>query len=112
MIGHEKLFAMRRRGVRPVAVWVDDSDSPLIRDMAREWHLSVFGARPMFGQIVLAHSDVPEVVDWRCIVGMEVHVSSDRSISRCARIFDAVKAAQPLVVAAVIDGQVQIYRRP
>lgn len=106
MTGHEKLLAMRRKGSVPAAVWVTDTDLPMCWQMARDWHVE-----PDFPQIVLRADDTPEAMDFRCLVGLRVHARSDRSEERAARLFDSIKAANPALVVAVLNGEVCAHWR-
>lgn len=106
MTGHEQLLAMRRKGYAPAGVWVSDTGAPLCWKAARDWH-----EEPSWPEIVLREDDMPEAMDFRCLVGLCVHARSDRSEERAARLFEAIKAANPAIVIAVLDGQTQVHRR-
>ena len=106
MTGHEQLLALRRRGMAPSSVWVTDTDLPMCWQIARDWH--IHGDYPA---IVLRADDTPEAMDFRCLVGLQVHARSDRSEERGARLFDSIKAANPALVVAVLNGEVCAHWR-
>lgn len=111
MTGHENILVMRRKGYAPAAVWVTDTDSPVCGQIAKDWHQQTNPfTRQFFPQVVIASSDTPEALDFRFLVGLEVHVRSDRSEARQFRLFEAIKKIEPAVIAAVLDGQTTIHR--
>lgn len=99
MIGHEPLQAMRRSGRVPRCVWI--TDGPDIR--ARDWH-----AEPnccdleKHAVISLAESDIPEALDFRCLIGLEVHISAERGAGRAMRLHNAAVEAEAALVATTI----------
>lgn len=103
MTGHEPLQRMRRAGLRPTCVWVMDDDAPLSREQAMTWHQhpNPFAGK-FFVHILLSPEDIPETMDFRCLVGLQVHTDSSRGPERAKRLFDALVAAGPEVV---IDAQ-------
>ncbi len=85
MIGHEQILDLRRRRVRPVAVWVSDYPCCTAGNGTT---------------VSLSPQDVPELIDWRFLIGLVVHVDGDDA-QRVARIADACRAFAARVVATV-----------
>jgi hypothetical protein len=82
-----------------------DDDSAATRQIASDWQTfpNAFSEK-YHAHIRLNADDVPEAMDFRCLIGLQVHVSSVRGVDRQKRIFDAVAAAGPdLVLAAQGD---------
>lgn len=102
MTGHEPLLQMRRAGRKPACVWVLDDDSAETRTLASDWQTfpNAFSQK-YHAHIRLNADDVPEAMDFRCLVGLQVHLSSSRGKARARRIFDAIAAASPDMVLAV-----------
>lgn len=114
MRGHDQLLAMRRANRRPAAVWITDSDDEYSRVTARDWanEPNRTDGR-VHAHIRIEATDIPEALDLRCLVGLEVHVSSDRGAARHHRIFDSVLDAGAAAVIAVIGDEAQMqYRQP
>lgn len=112
MTGHEPLLALRRKGYVPAAVWVDDTDSALVWSAARDWHVQPNPySGSLYAEIVLRADDMPETMDFRCLVGLRVFAGSARSEERAARLFEAVKAANPAVVVSTLNGETQVHWR-
>lgn len=109
MTGHQHLIAMRRAGMRPACVWVWDDADPLSARAAREWQDSPNPfAGKLFADIHIAETDVPEALDFRCLVGMHVHLFNDRSEERARRMFRAIEKAAPARLVSVIGLEVLI----
>jgi len=102
MTGHEPLLQMRRAGRKPACVWVHDDDTAATREMASDWQTfpNAFSQK-YHAHIRLNADDVPEAMDFRSLVGMQVHMSSARGSDRAKRLFEAIKAASPSMVLAV-----------
>lgn len=61
MTGQDRIIALRKRGMKPVGVWVCD-----------------YRADTSDGVTVsLGAQDTPELQDWRFLVGLTVHLSGD-----------------------------------
>ena len=78
MIGHTQLIALRRRGVKPTAVYITD----MVHQLARDWHdpRSLSGVRfnAMHDpHISIEPTDKIRHLDFRFLVGLDVRVSSD-----------------------------------
>ncbi len=101
MTGHEVLQAMRRAGRVPRAVWITDGDD--IR--ARDWHEEPnYADMERHAVISIAASDIPEALDFRCLVGLEVHIAGQRGESRARRLHDAAAQAEARIVVTTIHG--------
>lgn len=107
MTGHEPLQRMRRAGRRPACVWVMDDDTQTSRDQAATWHQhpNPFAGKA-FAHILLAADDIPEAVDFRCLVGLQVHMDTHRGPARAKRLFGALVAAGAEIVIAADQGWV------
>ena len=91
MRGMDRLIAMRMRGVKPAAVWLDDLDVQDGYGAAKgdNMHIAV---EPM---------DRPESLDLRPLVGLEVHIHADRGESRARALFSGARGAGAKLVAGV-----------
>lgn len=109
MTGHEPLQKLRRTGRKPACVWVMDDDAPISRSMANDWHTEAnpFDSK-VHAHIAINPDDIPEALDFRCLVGMTVHMECNRGKDRAKRLFDALVAAGPKVVMAVQGGDVWV----
>lgn len=107
MTGHEPLQQMRRAGRRPACVWVMDDDTPLSREQAITWHQhpNPFAGR-FFAHVLLSADDIPEAVDFRCLVGLPVLMDTHRGPARAKRLFAALVAAGAETVIAAEQGWV------
>lgn len=110
MTGHQQLIAMRRAGKRPACVWVWDDADQMSARAAREWqdNPNPFVWK-LFACIHIAEADVPEALDFRCLVGMHVHLFNDRSEDRARRMFKAIEKAEPALLVSVIGREVLIH---
>lgn len=96
MRGHEPLIAMRRRGLRPQAVWlVDDApEKPLHCGTRLDWWAF---RDPQPAQVCIDPSDSPVRADLRFVLGLPVHVlMADQQ-----RMRDFAEAAQRAGAASV-----------
>lgn len=73
MTGHDAILKLRRSGLAPAAVWVDDYTHPYAEN----------------GTVCLSPADVPEQQDWRFAVGLPVLVASHHP-ERLRRIAESV----------------------
>ena len=109
MTGHTQLLAMRRAGMKPECVWVVDDDSEVGRMQAATWHESPNDfAGKFFAHIQISESDVPDALDFRCVVGLRVHVECGRSLERSKRLVRALADAKASVVMAVIGDELVV----
>lgn len=107
MTGHEPLLQMRRAGKRPECAWVLDDDAPDHLLVARTWHeLPNEFTHKFQAHIHTRSTDIPETLDLRCLVGLQVHLVCGRSADRCKRLFDAVAAAKPALLIATHGDEV------
>lgn len=111
MTGHEALLNMRRSGVKPACVWVIDADYKLCIDMSMDWHQEPNPyANKLFAHIRLRADEVPEALDFRCLVGMEVHLECRRGRERSQRLFKAISQVKPSMLMAVHSGEAWIHK--
>lgn len=101
MNGHQQLLAMRRAGRVPQCVWLEDG--PCVQ--SSDWHEQ---ANPFTQQhhahIRVAADDIPEALDLRCLVGLTVHVVSQRDKGREERLWRAaVDAGAATAIACGYD---------
>ena len=100
MTGHQQLLAMRRKGFKPRGVFVVDGVAP----EAAIWHRNPNSySGQLHAEIQIDASDVPEALDLRVLVGMSVWLQGERSDERTKRLFDAICAAKPFAVGAVLS---------
>lgn len=102
MTGHEALQAMRRNSRIPRCVWVTDGEDA----RARDWH----EAPNMFDQqrhavIAIGAADIPEALDFRCVVGLVVHLAAERGEARAKRLHAALVDAGASKVITSIHGE-------
>lgn len=110
MTGQQHLIALRRAGKKPACVWVHDDDWPMSKQGAREWHTqpNPFAGK-VFAELQVSDTDIPETLDLRCLVGLQVHLMSDRGEERARRMFNAIASAEPALLVAVIGGEVLFH---
>lgn len=106
MTGHEPLLAMRRAGRVPRCVWITDGDD--VR--ARDWH-NIPNAFDQYSHaaIALYAGDIPEALDFRCCIGLDVHIAGERGDVRAKRLHAALidAGARRVVTSTYADGKVQ-----
>lgn len=91
MTGHEQLRKMRRAKRVPRAVWITDGDD--IR--AHDWHEEINCVdQQRHAVISIAAGDIPEALDLRSVVGLEVHFCGERGEARAKRIHAALIDAE------------------
>lgn len=83
MTGQEAIISLRRKGLSPRFVWVDDG-VPGVSDGVH---------------VALDPRDVPEQQDWRFLVGLQVMVAGENP-SRVQRIADACAEYAKRVIAS------------
>jgi NCAIR mutase (PurE)-related protein len=112
MTGDKQLVAMRRARRVPRAVWITDSDDTYARETARSWHLHPNTADgSLHAHLRFDAADIPQALDLRCLIGLEVHIACDRGTARAHRVFEAVKSAGAVAVIALINDEVKLHRR-
>jgi len=101
MNGHQQLISMRRNGRVPRCVWLEDGPCP----QAADWHAEVNHRDEQFhAHIKVDETDIPEALDLRCLVGLTVHVVSQRDKSREERLWRAaVDAGAATAIACGYD---------
>lgn len=100
MTGADALRAMRRSvGQVPIAVWITDGDEP----RAQDWHEERNCIDGHYhAAIGLTTNDIPETLDLRCVVGLEVHLSAERGEPRARRLHDVlVEAGAKRVITSI-----------
>lgn len=96
MTGQEALLKMRRAGRKPAFVFVVDGDSEYDRIRSGDWHVEPNPiAERHFAHLRVVATDVPEALDFRCVVGLRVMLMSERSEDRGRRLFNAIKGESP-----------------
>lgn len=86
MTGHDAILKLRRAGLAPAAVWVDDYIHPYAEN----------------GTVCLSPADVPEQQDWRFAVGLLVLVASHHP-ERLRRIAASVGEYASRVISSLIE---------
>lgn len=99
MNGHQALIAMRRKGVRVAAIFVADGQSDF--DLDKSWTHPIMGSR--FAHVRIDEIDIPEALDLRFAVGMQVHIDGYRSEARAKRLHDAFVAADAKIVGTIYE---------
>lgn len=101
MNGHEPLIAMRMRGVVP-SEWVHvidtDADTDVLSARTGDEKLSWTTPSNESGEIAptiqIKHSEMPEKLDFRAVVGLKVMATTQHSHDRAKRLYEALKASQ------------------
>lgn len=91
MTGLETLQAMRRARRVPRCVWITDGDDVRARDWNEEPN---YADMQRHAVLSIAANDIPEALDFRCCIGLEVHVAGDRGEARARRIHAALIDAE------------------
>lgn len=97
MKGHAEIIKMRLRGRRPAKVFINDYPC----DEELDWH------RHGDHATVCIHGDAIEALDFRFLVGVEVHIGS-LDADRTRRMYERVKnaGAQAVVSGHIVPGGV------
>lgn len=101
MRGHEPIIAMRKKGIRPSIIFIDDT--PKLSVLSREWHNP--GERygevwePDFPAVDVLDTETVERLDLRFVMGCVVSISSGTE-RRAKRLLAACQRAGAKVVAA------------
>ena len=74
MKGHQHLIALRRRGVVPASVCLNDF--PVADWVWRDWHHPICSGVRLHADIAIHPDDNPARLDLRFCIGMMVHVVS------------------------------------
>ena len=101
MTGHESLHRMRRDKRVPRAVWITDGGDVRARDWQNEVNQE---DQQRHAVIALAETDIPEALDFRCCIGLEVHISTERGEARARRLHQALIEAEARRVITSIHG--------
>lgn len=107
MTGHDALLTMRRAGRKPSMVFVVDGDSEFDRIRSSDWQRepNLF-AEKHFAHLRVMATDIPEALDFRCVVGLRVLLMSERTEARGRRLFNAIKGESPFFLIADIGDEV------
>lgn len=100
MTGADTLLQMRRAQRWPEAVWIVDGDCAID---ARDWQQHPnckTGA--LHAEIEVAATDVPEVLDLRCCIGLTCHITALRGEARARRLHQCLIDARAQRVATAI----------
>ena len=113
MKGMPQLIELRRKGFKPACAYVYDDSSRLFHLSASEWHYSPnrSDGNRLYAHIQLDEVDIPERLDLRPLVGLEVHLLGFRSEARTRRLFEAMKRITPLVIAAPLESGLLIFKK-
>lgn len=97
MTGQDAILKLRRAGLAPACIWVDDYIHPYAEG----------------GTVCLQPADVPEQQDWRFTIGLPVIVVSE-SPERLRRLIAAIGEYASRVIGSVIviDGPADWLGRP
>lgn len=98
MIGHEPLWAMRKRGLSPNIVFINDFPC----QTALDWHNpgAKYGAEfPIDHPTISTAGDKLEALDMRFLVGLNVSITSE-SEARAKELFDVAKKAGAIFVVS------------
>lgn len=96
MNGHQALIDMRRGGLKPTAVFVVDGPET---GLDRAWTDPVWGSN--YPCIAIGERDIPEALDLRYAVGLQVHIDGGRGDERAKRLHDAFAAAGARIVGTI-----------
>ena len=93
-------------------MWVEDDDARMTRQMASDWQEEVNVVdRQFHAHLHVAAGDIPEALDLRCAVGLQVHLSSARGEARQRRLFNALVEAGAREVISVAGGEVWHHKQ-
>lgn len=103
MKGHHQLLAMRRKGFKPASVCVVDG----LAISAHDWQKFPNSYSKQFhAEIQIDQHDVPEALDFRMLIGMNVHLVGERGDERTMRLFDAICLAKPFVLMTALSDSI------
>lgn len=99
MNGYQPLLDMRRSGFVPPAIFVTDGEVEC--DLDKRWTDPIWGSR--FAHVRIDDGDVPEALDLRFAVGLQVHIDGLRGDDRAKRLHDAFVAAGAKCVGTITE---------
>lgn len=113
MRGQEPLLQMRRSGVLPsTTAWVTDTDCQLDGWFSRNWHGCLSSSTGRLEPCIhVEERDVPELLDFRFLVGLHVHLCCWRGDDRAKRLFAAIRSFGPAVLACARDTEVWFFQK-
>lgn len=91
MTGLEALQIMRRARRVPRCVWITDGPDVRARDALDELN---YADMQRHAVLSVAEGDIPEALDFRCCIGLEVHVAGERGEARARRLHAALIDAE------------------
>ena len=98
MRGHAPLIDLRRRGLRPAAVWIDATGIDSLQSW-RDWHTN----QPLQPHIDVAPAETVQRLDLRCLRGVST-VFLDALVSDVQRQLDLIEAIQSEGVQRIVAG--------
>lgn len=103
MNGMDALCELRTdQSAVPRAVWIVDGSD----ERAAYWDaLPSFADRQLHAVVEIGEKDIPEALDFRCVVGLTVHISGERGAGRLRRLHQAAIEAKARVVITSIAEQ-------
>ena len=113
MVGHTPLLQMRRSGLLPNQhAWVTDTGCPMDAWFGRNWHgdLNPYSQK-LTPCIDLAETDVPEALDFRCLVGLMVHLRTTRGADRAKRLFAAIRSVGPAKLICANESDMWLFQK-
>lgn len=107
MNGHQQLIAMRRTGFVPPAVFV--IDGPADMNLDNRWTDDLWGSS--FAHVRIDERDMPEALDLRFAVGLQVHIDGLRGDERAKRLHDAFVSASAKTVGTISQNNFWTHHR-
>ena len=107
MNGHQPLIELRRRRLTTPAVFV--TDGAVEFNLDRNWTHPVWGSD--FAHVRIDEADIPEALDLRFAVGLNVHLDGRRGEARAQRLHHAFIAADARAIATFCYPQLWSYAR-
>lgn len=113
MRGHEPLLAMRRQGkLSSRNVCVCDGDLEIDIYLANRWHEVPSSATGLYEpHVVIEEKDIPENLDLRFCIGLNVHLTAYRGEERAQRLFKALREAKPELLGCQMGLVVWYYSK-
>ena len=107
MTGLEALQAMRRARRVPRCVWITDGPDARSQDWDAEPN---YADMQRHAVISVAENDIPEALDFRCCIGLEVHIAGERGEARAKRLHAALVEAEAkrVITSIYADDGVQL----
>lgn len=109
MIGQQALLEMRRAQRSPRCVWITDGEDVRARDWHDEPNLV---DQKQHAVLRVEPQDIPEALDFRCCIGLEVHIAGESGEHRARQLHQAlVDAGARRVITSTYaaDGSVNLF---